>query len=71
MHEDMVQWRFTSFYGHPKWNERHLSWEDIRNLHSKGNHLWVVLGDFNEIFYPSDKEGGMAIPIGMMREFNS
>ena len=69
MYENVVQWRFTGFYGHPKWNERHLSWDDIRNLHSKSNHPWVVLGDFNEILYPSKKEGGVARPLGMMREF--
>ena len=38
-------------------------------LYSKGNHPLVVLGDFNEILYPSEKEGGMARPLGMMREF--
>ena len=52
MYENVVQWRFTGFYGHPKWNERHLSWDDIRNLHSKSNHPCVVLGFFNEILYP-------------------
>ena len=41
----------------------------LKRRHSKGNHPWVVLGDFNEILYPSEKEGGMARPLGMMREF--
>ena len=69
MNEHMVQWRFTGFYGHPNWNDRSLSSEDIRNLHRKGNHPWVILGDFNEILYTSEKEGGNMRPNGMMREF--
>ena len=69
MNEEVVQWRFTGFYGHPNWSDRNLSWEDIRNLYHKGNHPWVVLGDFNEILYSSEKEGGNARPNGMMKDF--
>ena len=41
----------------------------LKRRHSKGNHPLVVLGDFNEILYPSEKEGGNARPNGMMRDF--
>ena len=51
MNEEVVQWRFTGFYGHPNWCDHNLSWEDIRNLYHKGNHPWMILGDFNEILY--------------------
>ena len=68
MNDNIVQWCFMGFYGHPNWRDRYLSWDDICNLHNKGDHPWVVLGDFNEILYPSEKEGGMARPLGMMRD---
>ena len=55
MNENIVQWRFMGFYGRPNWNERSLSRDDIRNLHSKGGHPWVILGDFNEILYSLEK----------------
>ena len=38
MNGNNVQWRFTGFYGRPNWSDHNLSWDDIRNLHSKGNH---------------------------------
>ena len=59
MTENVVQWRFTSFYGHPNWSDRNLSWDDIRNLHNKGDHPWVVLRDFNEILLSSEKREAM------------
>uniref|UniRef100_A0A8I6WN89 Endonuclease/exonuclease/phosphatase domain-containing protein n=1 Tax=Hordeum vulgare subsp. vulgare TaxID=112509 RepID=A0A8I6WN89_HORVV len=69
MHVDSVLWQFRGFYGYPNWADRKSSWDDIRNLHSKGDHPWVVMGDFNEILYPSEKEGGNARPNVMMRDF--
>uniref|UniRef100_A0A453BHN4 Endonuclease/exonuclease/phosphatase domain-containing protein n=1 Tax=Aegilops tauschii subsp. strangulata TaxID=200361 RepID=A0A453BHN4_AEGTS len=71
LNDNVVQWRFTGFYGHPNWRDRNLSWEDIHNLHNKGGHPWVVLGDFNEILLSSEKEGGNARPNAMMREFRN
>ena len=66
MNENTVQWRFTGFYSHPYWNDHALSWNDIRNLHNKGDHPWVDLGDFNEILLSLEKEGGNARPNAMM-----
>uniref|UniRef100_A0A8R7RBD3 Endonuclease/exonuclease/phosphatase domain-containing protein n=1 Tax=Triticum urartu TaxID=4572 RepID=A0A8R7RBD3_TRIUA len=71
MNDNVVQWRFTGFYGHPNWRDRNLSWDGIRNLHNKGDHPWVVLGDFNEILLSSEKEGGNARPNTMMRDFRN
>lgn len=42
------------FYGYPAWNDKHLSWTDLRDLHA--SHTWVVFGDFNEILYSREKE---------------
>ena len=66
MNGNTVQWCFTGFYGHPNWSDRALSWDDIQNLYNKGDHPWVVLGDFNEILFSSEKEGGNARPNAMM-----
>ena len=41
MPEDVVQWRFMVFYGHPALSERHMSWDDICNLHKKSDHPWL------------------------------
>ena len=71
MNENNVDWRFTGFYGHPAWNEKHLSWSDLRTLHSNASYPWVVLGDFNEIMYSHEKDGGNPRPNAMMQEFRN
>ena len=68
MNDNSVNWRFTGFYGYPAWNEKYLSWADLRQLHSHADYPWVVIGDFNEIIYSSEKEGGNARPNEMMQE---
>jgi hypothetical protein len=51
-------WRFTGFYGEPEAQNKHLSWEYIRNLSAMVDLPWVMVGDFNEILYSHEKEGG-------------
>lgn len=63
------KWRLTGFYGEPKWEDKHLSWSYLRDLHSRMNIPWVVIGDFNEILYSHEKEGGARRPDRMMQEF--
>ncbi|KAL7132113.1 hypothetical protein ABFS83_12G049400 [Erythranthe nasuta] len=53
-----VGWRATGFYGEPDQNNRHRSWELLRNLNNQSDKAWMVGGDFNEILCNSDKEGG-------------
>lgn len=52
------KWLFTSFYGEPKTLQRSRIWILLRSL--KPNHLVpsLVIWDFNEILYHTEKEGG-------------
>lgn len=51
--------RLTGFYGEPKWEDRSLTWN--YNLYLQASLPWVVIGDFNEILYSHEKEGGAAV----------
>ena len=52
------EWRFTGFYGEPKWQDKHLSWQCLQDLHAAVNLPWLVMGDINEFLYSFEKEGG-------------
>lgn len=45
-------------YGEPGWNQKGMTWDALRSLRSSTNIPWLVLGDFNEILYNCEKEGG-------------
>ncbi|KAA3487679.1 reverse transcriptase [Gossypium australe] len=51
-------WRFTSFYGEPIEHNRMESWELLRTLQRGNNMPWLVAGDFNEIMFSFEKQGG-------------
>ncbi|GMJ08165.1 hypothetical protein HRI_004485700 [Hibiscus trionum] len=51
-------WRFTGFYGAPEENLRAESWALLRQLNDSPEIPWMVLGDFNEILYTREKQGG-------------
>lgn len=60
---DSFVWRFTGFYGNPCAQLRKHSWDLLRKLNALplvGHDAWLVGGDFNEIFYASEKKGGEA-----------
>lgn len=50
-------WRFTGFYGEPRRELRHRSWECLRLLNSKSNLPWLCAGDFNEVLEASEHFG--------------
>jgi hypothetical protein len=62
-------WRFTGFYGEPKWEDKHLSWDKIRELNSQHDMPWAIMGDFNEILFSDEKEGGNPRPLNYMQAF--
>jgi hypothetical protein len=53
-----VEWRFTGVYGEPRWEHKQKTWEMLCSLHTSVARPWVVAGDFNEILYNEEKEGG-------------
>jgi hypothetical protein len=56
--EDEIDWRFTGIYGEPSWNQKHITWDALRDLHGQLQLPWLALGDFNEILFNYEKEGG-------------
>lgn len=64
-----VRWRLTSFYGHPSMNERHQTWDLLRDLRDQSSLPWVVIGDFNQLLYNSEKEGGETCRESQMQLF--
>jgi hypothetical protein len=51
-------WRFTGLYGEPSGERKFLTWDYICDLKQRSNLPWLVAGDFNEIMYGHEKEGG-------------
>jgi hypothetical protein len=64
-------WRLTGLYGEPSGENKHLTWEYIRGLHADVDLPWLMLGDFNEILYGAEKEGGNTRPQRCMQAFRS
>jgi hypothetical protein len=62
-------WRFTGIYGEPKWEDKYKTWDRLRGLKNDSNLPWIVLGDFNEIMYSHEKEGGNPRPSVFMQAF--
>ncbi|GMI97858.1 hypothetical protein HRI_003455100 [Hibiscus trionum] len=54
-----ITWRCTGFYGNPETNRRQESWNLLRSLDDSPEMPWLVIGDFNEILYSSEKQGGL------------
>jgi hypothetical protein len=56
--DDGREWRLTRIYGEPRWEHKDKAWESLRSLHGRMDKPWMVLGDFNEILFHHEKEGG-------------
>jgi hypothetical protein len=62
-------WHLTGVYGEPRWEDKYKTWDRIRELHSQHNLPWVLIGDFNEILFSHEKEGGNPRPLNFMQNF--
>jgi hypothetical protein len=67
--DDGYKWRFTGIYGFPQTEDRHKTWTLLRDLHSQEDVPWLCAGDFNEILYQHEKEGGLLRPQAQMDRF--
>ena len=67
--QGMKKWCFIGFYGYPETKKIKESWKLLKCLSHKCNLSWVCIGDFNEIMYAREKDGGGVRPKGQMRGF--
>ncbi|XP_019168052.1 PREDICTED: uncharacterized protein LOC109163801 [Ipomoea nil] len=63
------KWRMTGFYGFSKRPQRRESWDLIRSLAGKSDLPWVIIGDFNDLLYQCEKQGGNPHPDSLLRGF--
>jgi len=61
--------RMTCFYGFPERSRRKDSWDLLRSLAHRSPLPWVVLGDFNDLLYQSEKRGGNPHPESLLQGF--
>ena len=66
---DGFKWRFTGIYGEPRVVKRRETWRLLRTLHLQEKLPWVCIGDFNEILYSFEKQGGLPKPQIQMERF--
>ena len=67
--ENDVQWRLTGIYGEPSWDNKHRTYQLLRDLDVQSNLPWTVIGDFNEILFTHEKDGGVPRPQPKMQAF--
>ncbi|KAK4386390.1 hypothetical protein Sango_2509600 [Sesamum angolense] len=63
------RWRFTGFYGYPEVGNRKEGWTQLRKLTQQSVRPWICAGDFNEISYQQEKQGGLPWAHRQMRDF--
>lgn len=65
------KWCFTGIYGDPKL--KYKTWERLEWLKDQDNEQlpWVCAGDFNEILYHHEKEGGVLRSQACLDRFKS
>ena len=59
--EGGVEWRMTGVYGEQKTEEKGRTWRLLRILNNQYANPWLCLGDFNEILFGYEKEGGQPV----------
>jgi len=67
--ENDIEWRFTGIYGESKNEEKDKTWGMMHNLKDQFQMPWLCSGDFNEILFGFEKEGGQPKAESNMRKF--
>uniref|UniRef100_A0A803PR19 Reverse transcriptase domain-containing protein n=1 Tax=Cannabis sativa TaxID=3483 RepID=A0A803PR19_CANSA len=63
-------WRLTGLYGEPNREQRHHTWNLIRNLQQLSTLPWCIIGDLNNVTSHNDKRGGNNYPQRLIDGFN-
>lgn len=66
---DGAFWRGTGMYGWPEFGEKWRSWKLIRDLGEASSMPWFLFGDFIEVLFEVEKQGGNECDFGSMTEF--
>lgn len=56
--EDGFIWRFTGVYGESQHDLKHRTWQHLAALRVDPVVPWMCVGDFNEILFSHEREGG-------------
>lgn len=55
---DGYVWRFTAIYGESHMDRKEETWLKICELKQQMDMTWMCAGDFNEVLYAHEKQGG-------------
>ncbi|KAL4347289.1 hypothetical protein GQ457_17G007720 [Hibiscus cannabinus] len=61
--------RFTGFHGYYTESMKHLNWSLFDRLRQASSLPWLIGGDFNELLFHSEKEGGRRNPRALIDNF--
>ena len=67
--DDVGWWHLTGFYGDPDTSKRGESWQKMKRLGGTSDFPWLIIGDFNEITWVEEKEGGSCRPRQQLGNF--
>lgn len=62
-------WRFTGVYGESHSDQKFHTWDMLKRLTTPADGPWLCAGDFNEILFNHEKEGGRSRPQSCMDQF--
>ena len=69
--EGFGRWRLSGFYGYLGWNRCRESWQLMCSLLDKSTLPWIILGDFNDLLYASEKESRNSQPQWLLNDFRN
>jgi len=67
--DDGLLWRFTGIYGESRSDKKENTWVTMHDLKAKFDLPWLCSGDFNEILFGCEKEGGSQRAKSNMQKF--
>ncbi|CAH9087491.1 unnamed protein product, partial [Cuscuta epithymum] len=67
--EGELPWRLTGYYAYSDTRRRREAWDMLRRLAEHNTMPWIVIGDFNDILYESEKKGNVPQPPWRLKGF--